>query len=101
MLKNYAQEINEDVYVFDLYEKIKYHDMSEEDRNEYWDDGLHLTAAGYKMMGEMVAKRVTEFVCLKEDEVSFRRPGENNCEAIEKVKGRQGKSLGIFDRREG
>ena len=83
MLKDYAQEIDGDVYVFDLYEKIKYHDMSEEDRHEYWDDGLHLTAKGYKMMGEMVGKRVMEFVCLSENGVSFRKKGESVPEAME------------------
>ncbi|KAH8676489.1 SGNH hydrolase-type esterase domain-containing protein [Tricladium varicosporioides] len=105
MLKHYAQEMSKDVYVFDLYEKIKYHDMSEEDRNEYWDDGLHLTAAGYKMMGEMVAKRVMEFVCFKENMVHFKGKEESMCEAAEEVKGQHAKEAtnegGVSDGKSG
>lgn len=34
--------------------------MDEKDRDEIWDDGLHLTSKGYEMMGEMIAERLIE-----------------------------------------
>ncbi|GAB0143941.1 hypothetical protein EsHS_00004439 [Epichloe bromicola] len=43
-------------YAFDLHAKIPYHSLSEEDRAEYWDDGIHLTAKGYDWMGEHIAE---------------------------------------------
>lgn len=43
-------------YAFDLHAKIPYHSLSEEDRAEYWDDGIHLTARGYDWMGEHIAE---------------------------------------------
>ena len=43
--------------------------MGEEDRHELWDDGLHLTAAGYEVMGELVARRMLEVLGVSEVEV--------------------------------
>jgi len=53
-------------FLFDLKEKIPYHSMSEEERKEIWDDGLHFTAKGYERMGQMVGERVLEV--LRRDE---------------------------------
>ncbi|KAF4626033.1 hypothetical protein G7Y89_g12134 [Cudoniella acicularis] len=61
LIKGYAEE-NKDVFVFDLFDKIQYHSMDEEDRHEIWDDGLHLTAEGYRWMGELAAKRLLEIL---------------------------------------
>ena len=36
--------------------------MAEADRKKYWDDGLHLTPAGYDMMGERIAERLVEII---------------------------------------
>ncbi|KAG6018589.1 hypothetical protein E4U41_003757 [Claviceps citrina] len=43
-------------YTFDLHAKLPYHSLSEQDREKYWDDGLHLTAQGYDWMGGHVAE---------------------------------------------
>jgi len=64
-LREWASETPE-VHIFDLFEKIKYHSLSIEDRHELWDDGIHLTAAGYELMGELVARRMLEVLGVRE-----------------------------------
>jgi lysophospholipase L1-like esterase len=49
-------------YTFDLWEKIKYHDMPAAERDSIWDDGLHFTELGYEKMGSMVAERLGEIL---------------------------------------
>ncbi len=41
---------------------MPYHSMSEEDRDQIWDDGLHLTPYGYSVMGGHIAKRLVELL---------------------------------------
>lgn len=41
---------------------MPYHSMSEEDRDEIWDDGLHLTPFGYSVMGGHIAKRIKDLL---------------------------------------
>lgn len=36
--------------------------MSESEREEIWDDGLHFTPKGYERMGELVAARLFEII---------------------------------------
>lgn len=36
--------------------------MAEADRKKYWDDGLHLTPAGYDMMGERIAESLIDIL---------------------------------------
>jgi lysophospholipase L1-like esterase len=43
-----------DSNAFDLHGKVPYHNATEEFRKKIWDDGLHLTAEGYKLVGEVV-----------------------------------------------
>ncbi|OAA48767.1 Esterase, SGNH hydrolase-type [Metarhizium rileyi] len=42
-------------HAFDLHAKLPYHSLSMEDREKYWDDGLHLTDKGYDWMGGHIA----------------------------------------------
>ncbi|KOS16897.1 hypothetical protein ESCO_004747 [Escovopsis weberi] len=42
-------------HAFDLRPKIPFYGISPDDRRLYWDDGLHLTPAGYDWMGGHVA----------------------------------------------
>ncbi|CAJ2503868.1 Uu.00g112620.m01.CDS01 [Anthostomella pinea] len=50
-------------YTLDLHKAIPYHAMSDEDRERYWDsDGVHLTAAGYDLMGEKVAEGLIRII---------------------------------------
>lgn len=49
-------------YTFDLWSVIRYHGISEKTRERLWDDGLHLTAAGYEVMGKAVAARLFELL---------------------------------------
>ncbi|KAG0650846.1 hypothetical protein D0Z07_2285 [Hyphodiscus hymeniophilus] len=52
----------EGVYVFDLHSAMPYHSMSEQEREEVWDDGLHFTPRGYEVMGEFVTRRMLEII---------------------------------------
>ncbi|KAM4059772.1 GDSL-like lipase/Acylhydrolase family protein [Hirsutella rhossiliensis] len=49
---NYKQT---NFYALDLFAKIPYHSLLEQDRDAFWDDGLHLTADGYDWMGRHIA----------------------------------------------
>ncbi|OAA64328.1 lipase, gdsl [Niveomyces insectorum RCEF 264] len=42
-------------YAFDFKSAFSFRAMSDEERDRYWDDGVHFTAAGYDAMGEKVA----------------------------------------------
>ena len=46
----------------DLCAAIPYFSMDEALREEIWDDGVHLTEAGYKMMGDAIAVRMAELL---------------------------------------
>jgi lysophospholipase L1-like esterase len=43
-----------DSNALDLHGNVPYHNATEEFRKRIWDDGLHLTTEGYKLMGEVV-----------------------------------------------
>ncbi|KAL9130209.1 MAG: hypothetical protein Q9217_001554 [Psora testacea] len=49
-------------YTFDLWSVIRYTGIDEETRKRIWDDGLHLTAEGYRVMGKAVAARIFELL---------------------------------------
>ena len=40
--------------------------MGEEERERFWDDGLHLTEAGYERMGQVIANRLVELLSNEE-----------------------------------
>ncbi|GAQ03721.1 hypothetical protein ALT_1042 [Aspergillus lentulus] len=48
----------EGFHAFDLHGKVPYHSATEEFRKKIWDDGLHLTAEGYKLVGEVVGEHL-------------------------------------------
>ncbi|CAL3973261.1 unnamed protein product [Diplocarpon coronariae] len=50
------------VFSLDLYAKIPYHDMPEEEREKIWDDGLHFTPEGYERVGSLVAQQLAEIL---------------------------------------
>ena len=53
---------HENSYNFDLYSKIPYATLDQAERERLWDDGLHLTGEGYKMMGDVIAIRLYEIM---------------------------------------
>lgn len=57
-----------DSHAFDLKSSLPYHSLSPNDRDEYWDDGLHLSPAGYDWMGGLVANALIPLI--KEEEVA-------------------------------
>lgn len=44
----------------DLCVAVPYFSMEKDLRKVIWDDGLHLTRAGYQMMGEAIGARIAE-----------------------------------------
>ncbi|KZL69126.1 GDSL-like lipase/acylhydrolase, partial [Colletotrichum tofieldiae] len=59
-------------HAFDLNPRIPYHSLTERERQRYWDDGLHLTAAGYDWMGTHVAEALGDLVELERNPDSRR-----------------------------
>lgn len=49
-------------YSFDLTPRIPYHSLSKEERDTYWDDGVHLTGDGYDWMGGHIADALLQIV---------------------------------------
>lgn len=49
-------------YSFDLYNAIRYTGIDKDLRKKLWDDGLHLTSEGYKVMGDVIAVRMFELL---------------------------------------
>ncbi|KAF4988819.1 hypothetical protein FDECE_14911 [Fusarium decemcellulare] len=49
-------------HAFDLHAHIPYHSLSEEDREKYWDDGLHLRDDGYDWMGAHIANHLIDIL---------------------------------------
>ncbi|CAN8098580.1 unnamed protein product [Discula destructiva] len=52
----------ENFHVFDLAAAIPYANMEPAERAKYWDDHVHLTPAGYDLMGEKIAARLVELI---------------------------------------
>ena len=48
--------------MFDLWSVIRYTGIDDETREKIWDDGLHLTEEGYRIMGKAVAARLFELM---------------------------------------
>ncbi|CAD6589919.1 MAG: hypothetical protein ASARMPREDX12_004074 [Alectoria sarmentosa] len=57
-----ANHQQERYYSFDIYSAIRYTGIDKELREKLWDDGLHLTSEGYKVMGDVIAVRMLELL---------------------------------------
>ncbi|KAJ5665518.1 uncharacterized protein N7477_007966 [Penicillium maclennaniae] len=53
---------SEQLRVIDLHSKIPYHSATEAFQREMFDDGLHLTAMGYDLMGTVVGERLVNLI---------------------------------------
>ena len=51
-IKAFANENGIDI--FDLYDKFKFHSLNKEQKELYWNDGLHFTPKGYEHFGQML-----------------------------------------------
>lgn len=49
-------------FTFDLNTAIPFWSLAPEERKTYWDDHIHLTPAGYDLMGERIAARLVEII---------------------------------------
>ncbi|TDZ26055.1 hypothetical protein Cob_v001074 [Colletotrichum orbiculare MAFF 240422] len=69
---------------FDLAARIPFHDLNERERRRYWDDGVHLTPAGYDWMGGFVAEALGNYVELERNPHSrrSRRTKRSTDEAV-------------------
>ncbi|KAK2609931.1 hypothetical protein N8I77_003400 [Diaporthe amygdali] len=52
----------ENFFTFDLNTAIPFWSLAPEERKTYWDDHIHLTPAGYDLMGERIAARLVEII---------------------------------------
>ncbi len=57
-------------HYLDLRAAVPYFDMSDFLRERIWDDGLHLTMAGYEMMGQAIAAKLIELLQVGEKPVN-------------------------------
>ncbi|RHZ43193.1 SGNH/GDSL hydrolase family protein [Aspergillus thermomutatus] len=48
----------EGFHAFDLHGALPYHNATEEFKEKIWDDGLHLTAEGYRLVGDVVGEHL-------------------------------------------
>ncbi|KAJ6107851.1 SGNH hydrolase [Penicillium sp. IBT 18751x] len=53
---------SEQIHVIDLHSKIPYHSATEAFQREMFDDGLHLTAMGYDLMGTVVGESLVNLI---------------------------------------
>ena len=49
-------------HAFDLWSVVRYTGIDDEMRERIWDDGLHLTAEGYSIMGKAVAAHLFKLI---------------------------------------
>ncbi|KAF9769501.1 hypothetical protein IL306_013108 [Fusarium sp. DS 682] len=66
-------------YAFDLHSKIPYHALSEQDRERYWDDGLHLRDEGYDWMGNHIADALIDILW---SERTFDQPSNSKTSEV-------------------
>ncbi|KAL4730120.1 hypothetical protein ACLX1H_002150 [Fusarium chlamydosporum] len=60
-------------YAFDLNSKIPYHSLSEQDRDRYWDDDVHMQGEGYDWMGNHIADALIDILW---SEGTFEQPSD-------------------------
>jgi hypothetical protein len=53
-------------YHLDIFPKIPYHSLSEEDQERLWDDGLHMAPAGYDLVGNLVADKLLDMTSVRD-----------------------------------
>ncbi|RDL38528.1 SGNH hydrolase [Venustampulla echinocandica] len=56
-------------YTLDLHARIPYVDLHEEERSEIWGDGVHFTAKGYDLMGNIIAEKIINLVASEMEEL--------------------------------
>ncbi|GBB99700.1 hypothetical protein RclHR1_00360049 [Rhizophagus clarus] len=53
LIRNYS-ETNDKIILCDLSKELPFNSIPEDQRNLYWDDGVHLTVEGYDHMGDII-----------------------------------------------
>jgi len=73
-------------FPFDLKSAIPYHSLSDAERRKYWNDGIHLTPAGYDWMGGHIANALIDILKREpEDErPSFRREYDDEKSSLKR-----------------
>jgi len=64
---------NRPSHAFDLHAAIPYHSLTDAEREQYWDDGVHLTADGYDWMGGHVADALIRIIQHERDPLAARK----------------------------
>jgi hypothetical protein len=65
---------NRNSYVYDLHDAVPYWSMPLKRRNEIWSDGTHFKAAGYDLIGSLLADRLFELISQIEEHEAAQRP---------------------------
>ncbi|KAK5655390.1 hypothetical protein OQA88_5660 [Cercophora sp. LCS_1] len=71
LIRNYKRD---GFYVFDLNRAVPFFGMSEEDREKYWDDGVHFKPAGYDLVGKEVGMGLVKI--LEKDRERYTPPAK-------------------------
>lgn len=62
MSEHESELIQRSRYSMDLCHAVPYFALKEAKRDKIWDDGLHLTEEGYKMMGAAIAAHLIKLL---------------------------------------
>jgi len=59
-IRQFRQELNVGISeLVDIAAEITFHDLSDEEKMDWWCDGLHLTKKGYKKVAELISRDVS------------------------------------------
>jgi len=61
-LQELASKSEDKTLLVDFASKILYHGVPREERDKYWDDGIHFTPDGYDVIGVMVFEALKPFL---------------------------------------
>jgi lysophospholipase L1-like esterase len=53
---------NQSSYTYDLHSAFPYWNLTDEQRNELWDDGVHPNNIGYDVIGSLLADRLKDLI---------------------------------------
>lgn len=82
LIKGYRRD---NFHVFDLHAAMPYFAMSDADREEYWDDHIHFTSAGYDLIGKKVGMALVSLLVkdkLKDQSPAKRRRNFKDDDAM-------------------
>ena len=61
-IRNFVADTKELLILVDLDKEIDYHSMTEEKRQEFWQDDVHFTETGYEGMAKLIYKKMLPYL---------------------------------------